>query len=109
MNGMLPLHWAAKNTNPEAKDLVDQLLCASLAAAQVEDKDGMLPVHYACQNSGAVKADFIDALLTAFPEATAHADSKVDNRNSTVNFVQKDMLSRVIENTRVEQTLKTLQ
>jgi len=109
MNGMLPLHWAARNSHPEAKDLVDQLLCASLAAAQVEDKDGMLAVHYACQNDGTAKAVFIDALLSAYPEAVSHADDKVNGKSITVNYVQKDMLSRVMENTRVEQTLKTLE
>lgn len=106
---MLPLHFAAKNEHPEAKDLVDQLLCVHFEGAKVEDRDGLLPVHYACQNNGPTKPDFVDALLTAFPEATAHGNNKVDNLGSVVDYPKSDMLNRVIENTRIEQALNSLE
>ena len=42
INGMLPLHWAAKNEHAEAKDLVDQLMCVNL--------DGKVPALIRCSD-----------------------------------------------------------
>ena len=86
-DGLLPIHIAAHNPAPEARDLVDVLLCVHLEGAKVEDKDGLLPLHYACKNLGEeVKRIFIDALLTANPDAAVKGDITPTNSDSPINF-----------------------
>merc|ERR1712196_713148 len=91
MHGLLPLHVAAHNADPDASDLVDLLLCIHVEGAKVESKDGLLPIHYASQNTGSVKKVFVDALLSAYPLSTVKEDLVPSDPNAAIDYSKSKM------------------
>ncbi len=64
-SGRLPLHYACERVCDS--EVIELLVSAYPAGAQVRDKKGMVALHYACEGGCSAKA--IECVLKAWPEA----------------------------------------
>jgi ankyrin repeat protein len=72
----LPLHFACANSsNPEAGQMVRDVLCSYGGAARIADRKGRLPLHVAAMNESFACVTMVKLLLEEYPDATMVPDA----------------------------------
>ena len=72
----LPLHFACANSsNPEAGQMVRDVLCSYGGAARIADRKGRLPLHVAAMNESFACVTMVKLLLEEYPDAAMIPDA----------------------------------